>query len=188
MSYTISHWKRALWHGITHPVAPHHGTYPLFRIHSRPAHAYLQGMRSAKHRVPPYVFSVRSHSQRTCGGDPVTFTWKGNKLPDGHKTVTAREGQTLLEVSREHDIGLEAACEGSLACSTCHCILDARAYATAPVPCEAEEDLLDLAFDLRPTSRLGCQVKVTKDMEGTVVEIPSATRNMAVDGYTPDPH
>ena len=112
--------------------------------------------------------------------------WKGKAF--GEKTATAKVGQTLLEVSRANDIYLEAACEGSLACSTCHCILDAKSYKEANTPKEAEEDLLDLAFDLRPTSRLGCQVVVTEEMDGSTVELPSATRNMAVDGYVAPAH
>ena len=116
----------------------------------------------------------------------IKMRWKGKAF--GEKMATAKVGQTLLEVSRANDIYLEAACEGSLACSTCHCILDTKAFSEAKPPKEAEEDLLDLAFDLRPTSRLGCQVIVTEAMDGSTVELPSATRNMAVDGYVAPAH
>ncbi|KNH06803.1 fer2 super family protein [Perkinsela sp. CCAP 1560/4] len=116
----------------------------------------------------------------------IKMRWKGKGLPE--REVKANVGQTLLEVSRANDIYLEAACEGSLACSTCHCILDEKTYSVANPPKDAEEDLLDLAFDLRPTSRLGCQVVVSEKMDNALIELPSATRNMAVDGYVPPAH
>ena len=95
--------------------------------------------------------------------------------------VLAREGESLLEVAHNNGIELEGACESSLACSTCHVILESEIYDELEEPCEEEEDLLDLAYGLTHTSRLGCQVKVTRDMEGMVVKLPSATRNFYVD-------
>lgn len=74
------------------------------------------------------------------------------------------------------------------ACSTCHCILPRTVYDTLPDPSEDEEDMLDMAFGLTETSRLGCQVIVTAEMEGIVVEMPKATRNFYVDGHKPKPH
>ena len=139
----------------------------------------------------PVICQTRPHTHNATAkdGPPLTLTWVSKKAPWGpEKTVTAFEGQTLLEVSRDHEIGLEAACEGSLACSTCHCILTPEVFEGLAIPVEAEEDLLDLAYDLRPTSRLGCQVRVTKSMEGTRVELPVATRNFAVDGYKAPAH
>lgn len=70
------------------------------------------------------------------------------------------------------------ACEGSLACSTCHVILDKSFYETLPQASDEENDLLDLAFGLTGTSRLGCQVKLTPAQEGMRVRLPSATRNI----------
>jgi ferredoxin-2, mitochondrial len=64
------------------------------------------------------------------------------------------------------------ACDGSLACSTCHLILTQETYDSLPEPCEEELDMLDLAFDLTDTSRLGCQIKVTKGLEGMVATVP----------------
>ena len=81
------------------------------------------------------------------------------------------------------------ACEGSLACSTCHVIVeDEEYYKRIPEPDDDENDMLDLAFGLTDTSRLGCQVKATKELDGLKVRIPSATRNFAVDGHVPKPH
>lgn len=78
---------------------------------------------------------------------------------------------------KKEDIGLEGACEGSLACSTCHVILDKDSYDKLPETTEDEEDMLDMAFGLTATSRLGCQIFVTKELEGAVFTIPSKTRN-----------
>ena len=84
-------------------------------------------------------------------------------------------------MAHNNGIDLEGACESSLACSTCHVILDDAIYDDLEEPCEEEEDLLDLAYGLTHTSRLGCQIKVTRDMEGMEVKLPSATRNFYVD-------
>jgi ferredoxin-2, mitochondrial len=61
-------------------------------------------------------------------------------------------------------------------------------YDSLPYPSEDEEDMLDLAYGLEPTSRLGCQVKLTEEMDGVEVRIPQATRNFYVDGHVPQPH
>ncbi len=104
------------------------------------------------------------------------------------KTVYAEEGETLLHLAHENDVDLEGACEGSLACSTCHVILDPESYSKLPEPVDEENDMLDLAFGLTETSRLGCQVKMTKELDGLQARLPTATRNMAVDGFKPKPH
>ena len=95
--------------------------------------------------------------------------------------MLAREGETLLEVAHNNHIDLEGACAQSLACSTCHVVLEESVYDSLPEAVEEEEDLLDLAYGLTLTSRLGCQVKVTRSMEGMTVKLPSATRNFYVD-------
>ncbi len=64
-------------------------------------------------------------------------------------------------MAKLNDVELEGACEASLACSTCHVILPKKIYDNLTPPVDEEEDLLDLAFGLTPTSRLGCQVKIT---------------------------
>ena len=95
--------------------------------------------------------------------------------------VLAREGESLLEVAHNNGIDLEGACEASLACSTCHVILSDEVYDSLEDVCEEEEDLLDLAYGLTHTSRLGCQVFVSRDMSEMKVRLPSATRNFYVD-------
>jgi ferredoxin len=74
------------------------------------------------------------------------------------------------------------------ACSTCHVIFPLDIYDKLPEPSEAEEDMLDMAFGLTETSRLGCQITITEDMDGLVLQMPKATRNFYVDGHKPRPH
>ncbi|KAG8215947.1 2Fe-2S ferredoxin-type domain-containing protein [Butyriboletus roseoflavus] len=81
------------------------------------------------------------------------------------KTIEANEGDDILSLAHEWDIDLEGACEGSIACSTCHIILPPEHYDRLPEPSDDENDMLDLAFGLTDTSRLGCQVHVTKNMD-----------------------
>ena len=90
-------------------------------------------------------------------------------------------GLSLLEVAHKHDIDLEGACEGSLACSTCHVIVDSAWFRKLSEPTEDEEDMLDLAFGLTETSRLGCQIVMTEALDGLVVKLPAGTRNMMND-------
>jgi 2Fe-2S ferredoxin len=96
------------------------------------------------------------------------------------KEVDAPLGVSVLEVAHKHSVPLEGACEGSLACSTCHVIVDEAYYDGLPEATEDEEDMLDLAFGLTHTSRLGCQIMVTEALDGIRLKLPSATRNMQV--------
>ena len=107
--------------------------------------------------------------------------------PQTHK-VEAPVGSTLLEVAHENHIDLEGACDGSCACSTCHVIVDPEWFDKLDEAEEDEEDMLDLAYGLTDTSRLACQIEITQELDGLSVSLPSATRNMYVDGYVPEPH
>jgi 2Fe-2S ferredoxin len=89
-------------------------------------------------------------------------------------------GTTVLEAAHNNDIDLEGACEGSLACSTCHVVVDKQYFDKLEEPSEDEEDMLDLAFGLTPTSRLGCQIIMTEDLDGLTLEVPDQTRNVSV--------
>ncbi|MCL7033167.1 hypothetical protein MKW94_012620 [Papaver nudicaule] len=105
------------------------------------------------------------------------------------KTIKVRIGMSILEAAHENDIELEGACEGSLACSTCHVIvMDVNDYNKLDDPKDEENDMLDQAFGLTPTSRLGCQLIARPELDGIRLLIPSATRNFNVDGYIPKPH
>lgn len=97
------------------------------------------------------------------------------------KAVSAEVGLSVLEIAHKNKIDLEGACEGSLACSTCHVIFEKEVYNNLAEISEDEEDMLDLAFGLTETSRLGCQIIVTPELEGITVKVPSATRNIKFD-------
>ncbi len=93
------------------------------------------------------------------------------------REVDAPLGLSVLEIAHKHGVDIEGACEGSLACSTCHVIVDAAWFKKLETPTEDEEDMLDLAFGLTRTSRLGCQIVMTEELDGLVVTLPAATRN-----------
>eukprot|EP00257_Ricinus_communis_P025195 XP_025012609.1 uncharacterized protein LOC8259057 isoform X1 [Ricinus communis] len=115
----------------------------------------------------------------------VTFVDKDGE----EKHIKVPLGMSMLEAAHENDIELEGACEGSLACSTCHVIvMDMEHYNKLEDPTDEENDMLDLAFGLTETSRLGCQVIAKPELDGIRLAIPAATRNFAVDGYVPKPH
>ncbi|KAI4379587.1 hypothetical protein MLD38_005865 [Melastoma candidum] len=101
------------------------------------------------------------------------------------KKIMVPVGMSMLEAAHESDIELEGACEGSLACSTCHVIvMDVEYYNKLEDPTDEENDMLDLAFGLTETSRLGCQVIAAPELDGIRLAIPAATRNFAVDGWS----
>ena len=93
------------------------------------------------------------------------------------REVDAPLGLSVLEIAHKHGVEIEGACEGSLACSTCHVIVDGAWFGKLAKPTEDEEDMLDLAFDLQETSRLGCQIIMTEALDGLVVKLPAGTRN-----------
>jgi 2Fe-2S ferredoxin len=96
---------------------------------------------------------------------------------DTRHEVEVPVGLSVMEAAHRHDIDLEGACEGSLACSTCHVIVDPAWFDKLKEPTEDEEDMLDLAFGLARTSRLGCQIIMTEELDGLVVRLPAETRN-----------
>ncbi|NRA73954.1 MAG: 2Fe-2S iron-sulfur cluster binding domain-containing protein [Rickettsiales bacterium] len=89
------------------------------------------------------------------------------------KEIEADEGTSILEIAHINDIDLQGACNGALACATCHVILDEKSFAKLPKATPEEEELLDFAFGVAPTSRLSCQVRVTKELDGIRVKIPT---------------
>lgn len=203
--------------------------------------------RFARARIAPALPHRDEVTRALCRSVRVTFV-----LKDGsEREVEAKEGQSILDVAHSHEIELEGAralaaprhharplppggrwrcrsgaCEASIACSTCHVILEDEAFEALPEASEKEDDMLDMAFGLTPTcvpvlaaapgglardvahrqrlrraagrratpahsrcrSRLGCQVFITKDLEGMRITIPKASRNMYVDGHVPKPH
>ena len=102
--------------------------------------------------------------------------------------VTGRVGETLLRAAQHNGVELEGACECSVACSTCHVVLEPEHWDGVEEASEEEDDMLDMAFGLTDTSRLGCQVLLRAEDEGRVIKVPAATRNFYVDGHVPVPH
>ena len=92
--------------------------------------------------------------------------------------VEAKPGDRLLEVAQADGQPLEGTCEGQMACSTCHVILDAADFDRLPRPSEDEEDMLDLAAGATRTSRLSCQIWLDETLDGLTVRIPGEVRNM----------
>ena len=92
---------------------------------------------------------------------------------DGSKIeVEADDGLSVMEVGVANDVGIEAACEGSLACATCHLVCAPEWYDKLSPPDADEEDMLDLAFNLTKTSRLSCQIRVSDAIDGIVFTVP----------------
>ncbi len=88
------------------------------------------------------------------------------------REVEAPLGLSVLEIAHRHGVDLEGACEGSLACATCHVVVDPAWTPKLADATEDEEDMLDLAFGLEKTSRLGCQIVMTEALDGLVVRLP----------------
>ena len=86
-------------------------------------------------------------------------------------SIDAIPGSTVMEVAREHDLPMLAACGGSLACASCHVIVDEAWFEKLGELSEEEEDLLDTAHGLTHTSRLSCQIKVSDNIDGLVVNL-----------------
>ncbi|XP_018320089.1 adrenodoxin-like protein, mitochondrial [Agrilus planipennis] len=148
--------------------------------------------------VPKMIIQrTLSNSARLCHGeyehqDPksedevvnITFILSnGEKVP-----VRGKIGDNVLYLAHRYDIPMEGACEASLACTTCHVYVHRNFQDKLPEASETEEDLLDLAPFLKENSRLGCQIILTKELNGIELELPKATRNFYVDGHVPKPH
>lgn len=87
--------------------------------------------------------------------------------------VEARAGTSVMQIAKDNDIDIEGACEGSLACATCHVVVDRDWFGRLNAAQDEEIDMLDLAPALEPTSRLGCQVPLTDALDGLVVKLPA---------------
>lgn len=91
-------------------------------------------------------------------------------------TVDVPEGWTVMQGAVANGVaGIDAECGGSCSCGTCHVYVDEASLSQLPKPDDNEEATLDeVAAEVKPTSRLGCQVKVTAELDGLVVRIPSS--------------
>ena len=94
--------------------------------------------------------------------------------PDGgYQEVDAPVGKSVLDIAHNNGIyELEGACEGSMSCSTCHVIVDPNWFGKLPAASEEEDDILDLAYGLTKTSRLGCQILMATQLDGLTVKLP----------------
>jgi ferredoxin, 2Fe-2S len=93
--------------------------------------------------------------------------------PDGgRQEIEAPIGLSIMQVARMHDLGVEGTCDGSLACATCHVIVAPDDFDRLEIASAEEEDMLDLATGLEPTSRLGCQILLTDELDGLTVRLP----------------
>lgn len=89
------------------------------------------------------------------------------------RTVDAEEGATVMETAVRNGVpGIEAECGGACSCATCHVYVDEEWEAVTGQPQPMEEDMLDFAFDVRPNSRLSCQIRVRPELDGLVVRTP----------------
>ena len=162
----------------------------LRRIASRCTKS-LQSRARSSLKLP--IQQIRHHGDGP-GPDAPTIKVTFINPDDSQTTVSARIGETLLQTAHRTGIEIEGACEGVCACSTCHVILSQDLYDKMLNETddghlgEDEEDMLDMAYGLTNTSRLGCQITVEEGMNGSVITLPKATRNFYVDGHKPKPH
>lgn len=171
----------------------------MFRSLTRSFRAYYPALRSLSRTTrwqqlkPVYPVSKFSRSFQTTSfaqhghlkppkkGEELHITFI---LKDGtQKTFEVAEGDSILDIARANGLDMEGACGGSCACSTCHVIVDPDFYDEIPEPDDDENDMLDLAFGLTETSRLGCQVRMTKKLDGIRVALPAMTRNMQMKDF-----
>lgn len=113
----------------------------------------------------------------------IYITKDGVKMP-----IKGKIGDNILYLAHRHNIDMEGACEASLACTTCHVYVHDDYLDKLPESTEKEDDLLDMAPFLKQNSRLGCQIILTKELDGIEFRLPAATRNFYVDGHKPKPH
>ncbi len=95
------------------------------------------------------------------------------KSDNSEYQIEVRDGVSLMEAGRDSNMGIEGTCGGSLSCASCHVYFDQADYEKLGMPSEDEVDMLDLSFNLTPTSRLGCQIRVSEALSGLRVYIPS---------------
>lgn len=126
---------------------------------------------------PIRVRAADTRDERRNAMPKITFIERdGNR-----REVEAPVGLSILEIAHRNSIDIEGACEGSLACSTCHVIVAPEDFERLPDAAEEEEDMLDLAWGLTKTSRLGCQIIITEELDGLTVSLPSEVHNALID-------
>ncbi|KIW79677.1 hypothetical protein Z517_06291 [Fonsecaea pedrosoi CBS 271.37] len=143
---------------------------------------HIRSLELRRRRFSTSHVSRHGHIDPPKPGEELKVTFI-DKEGDEH-TFEVAEGDNLLDIAQANDLEMEGACGGSCACSTCHVIVDSdEMYDKIPEATDDENDMLDLAFGLTETSRLGCQVKMTKELDGLVVKLPQMTRNMQASDF-----
>ncbi|CCG22171.1 Yah1 protein [Candida orthopsilosis Co 90-125] len=144
---------------------------PSFNHHSNPSIAtpFFKSLHTS-----PILNHGHLHKPKPGEELHITFITKDGK----QYTYEVAEGDNILDIAQANNLDMEGACGGSCACSTCHIIVDPEFYDEIPEPSDDENDMLDLAFGLTETSRLGCQVKMSKELDGIRVALPAMTRNL----------
>ncbi|GAM36173.1 2Fe-2S iron-sulfur cluster binding domain protein [Talaromyces pinophilus] len=144
--------------------------------------SYVRGTGQSRRQFSVTSVAAHGHITPPKPGEEINVSFIDK---DGEKyDFQVSEGDNLLDIAQANDLEMEGACGGSCACSTCHVIVeDADLYDRMPEPDDDENDMLDLAFGLTETSRLGCQVKMTKDLDGLVVRLPAMTRNLQASDF-----
>lgn len=98
--------------------------------------------------------------------------------PNGtRRELDAPVGKSLMQIGRDAGLDIEGACDGAMACSTCHVYVEPEWAGKLPKMGEDESDMLDLAFGVTERSRLGCQIVMTEELDGLTVVLPKNTRN-----------
>ena len=144
------------------------------RLGARVASYAVLGAASVFSAQSTFQVSSRAYCDKPIPGKVrVTFITADGKT---HKLV-GKIGDTLMEVGRDNKLDIEAACDGTCACSTCHVYVDEASYKKLSKPSEDELDMLDLAPDLKTTSRLSCQVQLTQELDGIIATLPAETSN-----------
>ncbi|KAJ6070336.1 hypothetical protein N7467_011655 [Penicillium canescens] len=141
-----------------------------------------QGYSAARRSFSVTAQAAHGHITPPKPGEEINITFIDK---DGSKVdLQVAEGDNLLDIAQANDLEMEGACGGSCACSTCHVIVeDPDMFDQMEEPSDDENDMLDLAFGLTETSRLGCQVLMTKELDGLVVRLPSMTRNLQASDF-----
>ncbi len=126
-------------------------------------------------RLKPIIYGFKNHSlnYRKFTAININFINKKQKIQ-----CKGKEGTTLLRVALDNDIPIEASCRGMQACSTCHVYIDSEYIKKIPFADENEEDILDMVDDLKDTSRLACNISVTKELDGILLTLPDTVTDL----------
>ncbi|GAB1602443.1 adrenodoxin-like protein 1, mitochondrial isoform X1 [Argonauta hians] len=180
MAQVLRNYSRVLWPKLTQKIATNISITPLNR-------SMLYS--SNRHFIAPSAQLLSGEYEMT---DPICEDEVVNVVfidKDGVKhNIRGKIGDNILYLAHRYNIPLEGACEASLACSTCHVYVKEDFLDRLEEPKEEEDDMLDMAPFLKENSRLGCQIILTKELEGLELSLPPATRNFYVDGHEPTPH